>query len=181
MYSHQDIVLSTKDLHICNNLCMVFRRENHATAHSGVTITTVCLLQVKMVSAAVSPSGERLVLVEALDANNETRVFHGTSLGREDLHMSTFPKPRAMATSNQQVQQYHRRRWWVMSRVLFPREESLGGTHSLRAVRIIIHTSSVMSLSKKIGAAAHMKPKIGQVRWIYRLALLGAKLLTPSS
>ncbi|CAN0110784.1 unnamed protein product, partial [Ectocarpus sp. 12 AP-2014] len=38
-----------------------------------------------------------------LDEHNGGRVFYGTSLGNEDLQMSTFPKPRAMAASNQQV------------------------------------------------------------------------------
>eukprot|EP00903_Cladosiphon_okamuranus_P020246 g18581.t1 len=59
--------------------------------------------KVKKVSATTSPSGERLVIVEAWDGNDEPRVFYGTSLGNEDLTMSTFPKPRAMADSNQQV------------------------------------------------------------------------------
>ncbi|CAM9111431.1 unnamed protein product [Ectocarpus sp. 4 AP-2014] len=59
--------------------------------------------KVKRTSATTSATGERLVIVEALGEHNEGRVFYGTSLGNEDLQMSTFPKPRAMAASNQQV------------------------------------------------------------------------------
>lgn len=66
------------------------------------------MLQVKKVSGTTSPSSERLVIVEASDGNDEARVFYGTSLGNEDLQMSTFPKPRAMANSNKQVQQCSR-------------------------------------------------------------------------
>ncbi|CAM9441282.1 unnamed protein product [Ectocarpus fasciculatus] len=59
--------------------------------------------KVKRTSATTSTSGERLVIVEALDVKNEARVFYGTSLGNEDVPMSMFPKPRAMRASNQQV------------------------------------------------------------------------------
>ncbi|CAB1103728.1 unnamed protein product [Ectocarpus sp. CCAP 1310/34] len=58
---------------------------------------------VKRTSATTSTSGERLVIVEALDVKDEARVFYGTSLGNDDLQMSMFPTPRAMRASNQQV------------------------------------------------------------------------------